>query len=66
LKNDILLNPKEVALRLFVSESTARRLIDQCHFKVAKVGRSVRVWASSVEDYLERQAALWAAENGEE
>lgn len=64
LKRDQLLRPDQVAGRLNVSRRTAYRLIAEGHFKVVPVRGSLRIYESSIDDYLERQLYLYELENG--
>jgi excisionase family DNA binding protein len=53
---DPLLSVKQVAARMNVSTATVHRLIDardMAHIRIA--GRTIRIPASALEDYLQRQ-----------
>jgi excisionase family DNA binding protein len=65
MKQDRLLKIDEVAEILRLSPRTVRRMAAQAQFRVLKVGnRPLRIWRSSVFDYLERVESLWSEDNG--
>ena len=49
-----LLTISEVAERLSISARTVRRLVDRRELAETRVGRSVRIPLSSVEDFVDR------------
>lgn len=61
---DHLLRPNQVADRLNVCVKTVYRLISDGHFRAIKARGSLRVFESSLTDYIDRQAALFALETG--
>jgi excisionase family DNA binding protein len=62
---DRLLRIDEVALILRLSPRTVRRMVAAAHFKVCRVsGRPLRIFESSVYDYMERAAEMWSEQNG--
>lgn len=64
-RRDRLLSAEQVAKILNCSPRHARYLIAQGHFRALRVGkRMVRIWESSIFDYLERQVDLYEIENG--
>jgi excisionase family DNA binding protein len=64
-EKDKLMRPDEVALRLLVSPKTVYRLASEAQFRCCKVRGQLRIWAKSVEDYLERRTQDWEKDNGE-
>jgi excisionase family DNA binding protein len=61
---DTLLTPEAVAARLNISRAGAYRLLKSGQFVGLKVRGSLRILESSVEEYIERQIALFQLENG--
>lgn len=59
-----LLRPRDVMLRLNVSRSKAYDLIAGGHFMALKVDGSLRITEVSLQDYIRRQIAVYALENG--
>jgi hypothetical protein len=61
---DRLMTIDNVAMRILKSPSSVRRMIGAAQFRCCKVGASIRIWESSVEDYLKRQTEQWHVDNG--
>jgi excisionase family DNA binding protein len=60
-----LLRPDQVADLLNISRAGVYRLVAEGQFLALKIRGSLRIWESSISDYLLRQVALAALENGE-
>ncbi len=65
VRKDRLLRPQAVADRLQVTTRQVYNLIAQAHFRVMRVGeRSIRIWESSVFEYMDRQTDLAEIRDG--
>jgi excisionase family DNA binding protein len=60
-----LLRPDQVGDRLNISRSTVYRMISEGCFLVLKIRGSLRITERSLEEFIERQISVFAAENGE-
>jgi excisionase family DNA binding protein len=60
-----LLKPAQVADFLNISRAGIYRLVGEGQLVALKVRGSLRIFEESVDDYLSRQSALFALENGE-
>jgi excisionase family DNA binding protein len=61
---DRLLRPDQAAERLNVSTRSVYRLLAEGQLTGCKIRGCLRVRESSVDDYIRRQIALYALENG--
>lgn len=59
--DDQAISVSRVAVRLDVSERTARRLIETGDLKAHRIGRQWRVFAADLQDYLDGQSNRKAA-----